>query len=1096
MVQLLGGLGAGLAVIMVLAAWRLSTGPVSLGFLNPYIEKTFNAADHPFTLRLDDTILTWAGWRRALDIRIVNARAVGADGLIIARIPQLSVSLSAQAIVRGLVAPKRIELFGPKLRLVRHEDGNIEMEFPESTGPSAILFGGLLKQLLSEPDPSNAMSYLDRVNIWDADLTLEDQKLGVSWKMPFTQMALKREAQGISGEVSFDLQVNGGRTHFTILGDYRPTGRRLDLGIAFGEIVPAVFAGLTPEFEPLDAFDLPVQGTVTASITADGVIEGVGFDLYAGDGHITLPAPLAQTLHLVSAELRGRYEGSTGKLEIGELVADMGPSGELFLPAPTNHRMPLKKIRASGRYLREKARLEVDALTADLHGPNAAIAAVIDGIGGAMTVAVKGDLRNLPVDGFRRYWPDAWGRDAQEWCVANLSDGIVRQANASLKLSTDEKGNFKVEELGGDMSFEGVTVNYMSPMPKIKKVSAKAAFDKKSYRVDVTGGYSKGLSVAGGKINITGLDAYDQFLDLDLVIDGSFKNAMELIDHRPLGYAGTVGIWPGKTAGDASTRLKLKFLVEKTMTPDQIKVSATSDLRNIFISDAVLGQDMSKGSLKLVLDNHGMDVTGKVTLGTIPATLSWRENFGVEANYQSRYLVRGRIDDKQRTTELGLDFPPFWGEVVNGAMDADIRYTVYPGDRGRLEAKVDLKDTVLALNALGWSKEKGAPGEAAVDLSLTNDGLRGASKFKVNAGDLKMAGSVEYAANGSGMRRIDLDSLVYGRTDLKGALVPIPDGGWSITVAGDSFDLAPLWEDVLTGKSGAGENEEAAASALPRFSISADLKEVWLAPKRQARLVKGTVVYDGKKWRNIDIQGVTGLKKRFFVSVQPDKKGDRLVSVQAEDAGIALRTFGIYNNMVGGTLDVSGKFDDLKLGAPLKGRVKIKKYRVVDAPTLAQFVSILAITGLLEALQGDGLVFTTLEAPFIYKDGTISVADARASGLSLGFTAGGTIDVGSQEVSMEGTVVPAYAINSALGKIPVLGELLTGGEKGGGVFAAKYKMTGPMNDPKVALDPLSVLAPGFLRDIFGGLAFGKGEPEVPETAEQREEREQRESEVQ
>jgi hypothetical protein len=34
------------------------------------------------------------------------------------------------------------------------------------------------------------------------------------------------------------------------------------------------------------------------------------------------------------------------------------------------------------------------------------------------------------------------------------------------------------------------------------------------------------------------------------------------------------------------------------------------------------------------------------------------------------------------------------------------------------------------------------------------------------------------------------------------------------------------------------------------------------------------------------------------------------------------------------------------------------------------------------------------------------------------------------------------------------------------VFAATYTIRGPIDDPAVAVDPLSVLAPGIVRDLF------------------------------
>ena len=68
-------------------------------------------------------------------------------------------------------------------------------------------------------------------------------------------------------------------------------------------------------------------------------------------------------------------------------------------------------------------------------------------------------------------------------------------------------------------------------------------------------------------------------------------------------------------------------------------------------------------------------------------------------------------------------------------------------------------------------------------------------------------------------------------------------------------------------------------------------------------------------------------------------------------------------------------------------------------------------------------------------------------------------------IDLQGTIVPAYALNSIIGNIPLIGSLLLGGE-GQGLFAANYRVTGSAGDPQVSVNPLSALAPGFLRRLF------------------------------
>jgi len=40
------------------------------------------------------------------------------------------------------------------------------------------------------------------------------------------------------------------------------------------------------------------------------------------------------------------------------------------------------------------------------------------------------------------------------------------------------------------------------------------------------------------------------------------------------------------------------------------------------------------------------------------------------------------------------------------------------------------------------------------------------------------------------------------------------------------------------------------------------------------------------------------------------------------------------------------------------------------------------------------------------------------------------------------------------------------------LFAATYRMTGPMDDPVVTVNPLAALAPGILRELFSVLDSG------------------------
>ena len=97
----------------------------------------------------------------------------------------------------------------------------------------------------------------------------------------------------------------------------------------------------------------------------------------------------------------------------------------------------------------------------------------------------------------------------------------------------------------------------------------------------------------------------------------------------------------------------------------------------------------------------------------------------------------------------------------------------------------------------------------------------------------------------------------------------------------------------------------------------------------------------------------------------------------------------------------------------------------------------------------------------------------------LGLTIEGKIDLFLETLELKGLIVPAYTINSLLANIPILGELFGG--PGGGLFAATYSIRGPLNNPSVGVNPLSVLTPGFLRYIFAIFDGPSGVSDAPVT---------------
>lgn len=1024
--QLLGGIVVGLLIVLSVLVWRLSSGPIALDFLTPYIEEALTAKDGGLSVRLDTTVLAMGKGSRMVEIRALDVQAYAGNGeQPIATVPEVALTLNGRALLNGVLAPNSVRLYRPRLHLIRDEQGRFQWSVGEPTQGSDDVVRRLIDALVGEPDPNQPGRHLQRAAIIDADLVVEDLKLGTTWHAPDTDIELRRLPMGLSASARMVLDLNGEQGALNATATYAKADDIIQAELWLAGIRPATFAHLGGPLTELKALDLPMAGLIRAKTTAAGAVAEVEFDLAGGSGTVDLPAPVNVRRKVESVALRGgAFDG-------------------------------LKRAR-------------LDELTLDFGGPRVTLAATIDGLGGDTSIKLDAVAHDVAFDELPVLWPKVAAPNARDWVVANLSKGIVREARATIS-ARSPAGTFDdlvVDHVDGELRGDGATVNYLRPMPAVKNASAVATFDASDFRISVKGGEVYGLKLVDGTIVLSGLDQADQFADIDINVTGPATDALKLIDNKPLRYATALGIDPVSVGGDGTTRLKLKFPLLKDLRLDDLSVKVHSSVKGVFLPKVVMGQDLSHGDLEFDVDAKGLDATGSIVLGTIPGELKWRENFSSRnVPFRSRYqVVAPRIDEDQRK-QLGLDSVPFVSPFIAGPVAATVVATMQGGGKGDIEAKVDLSPAHMSLPGMGWRKEERTTGGALVLVKLDKNKIVSVPHFAVTAGDLQTSGNVAFNADGS-VRRVEFGRLAYGgRTDVEGS-IGFKGGALDIAMRGESFNAEPLVSSGEETPAEADAPKRRQKADLPPMTINTSVKTMWLS--KDGKLVRTTasLMRDADDWRSMNIRGVVGDGKNFQMQIQPAGAKSRSLKVISDDAGAVLRAFDTYDHMVGGKLEVEAAYDDSKDEQPLSGTIRVADYQIVNAPALARLLTVAALTGILDVLQDQGVSFTTLDAPFTLTDGLFQLKGARAYGPALGLTAKGEVDLDRSRMALEGTVVPAYALNSVLGNIPVLGWLVTGGEKGGGLVAFNFTMRGPTQEPDVTVNPLSALTPGFLRNLF------------------------------
>ncbi|MFT6461817.1 MAG: hypothetical protein ACJA0Y_001317, partial [Maricaulis maris] len=197
--------------------------------------------------------------------------------------------------------------------------------------------------------------------------------------------------------------------------------------------------------------------------------------------------------------------------------------------------------------------------------------------------------------------------------------------------------------------------------------------------------------------------------------------------------------------------------------------------------------------------------------------------------------------------------------------------------------------------------------------------------------------------------------------------------------------------------------------------------------------------------------------------------GQRDFRIEAQSLQRISALLGMEGYARGGQVSVLGSAPPLGTDGPLTARVEIRDLTLVQVPVLARILAAGSFQGLGALLNGEGIRFDAVDADIAYEDGLLTIGDGRAQGSALGVTAAGTVDFADRRAAIDGNLAPSYVINSMLGGLPVIGEVLVS-RPGEGVIGITYSVEGPFDSLTVFANPLSALAPGVFRRMFEGTA--------------------------
>jgi len=1023
--ELLAMLFAGLVAIGGIAAYLLHTGPVSLDFMTPHLEAMLNDEDGRFIVDIDRTVVVWAGWRDAIDIRATQVSVTAPDGVALARVPELSLGLSLRALVRGRLAPTSLDAIRPRIRVIRSETGEFAFGLTDTEPPgpeagsqdvaapaqdSRTVVRFLIAELLAdEQDRSGPFGYLRRVSVLDGLIAFEDRVAGRYYRAPNTDVVLLKGRGGITGGANLSVQYGARRADLSVDIAFAKD-QSYSAAATFQQVDPAAFAPSIPQLADLTAIKMPLNGEIAIRGHFGGKVDEIGFNFVGGAGKLELQEVYREPLDISSLRIVGAVTEDLSVVRLDRAIVGFGEA----------------TIYAEGSIAPDD---------------------------GGRLISLEARVERLPINELHRYWP-AWTHPpAHDWVATNIVDGVVDEGSVIVALrvgGAEEERRVSLPVLEGALAFSGLKVHYRRPMTPLVGADGTATFNGQGFAFTITAGsLADGIVVDEGTVDIVDIDKTGEArLIIDAKAEGSLVTALRVLDEEPLHYSGKMGFDPSRMDGRGISNLHFELPLVRNVTGDMLDVRVASRLQGV-VAEGPFGLAVTDGELGLDVTRSAMRIAGAVELNGVPAALVWDENFENRELFKRRFTVKGRADDAERLA-LGLPDLSHW---VQGPIEAEMTYAIGDDGAAKLSVRGDLTAALVKVDEAGWRKEPDAAGIGIIEGTVPAKGWLGFDRLRIETADMEANLAMEFLRDLSNVRKVTIRRARFRGNDVAGEITLREEGGYRIDVKGRRLDVRHFLT-VGNIENGTPEHDE----ATEPFTVKAGFDEAITGENRRMYSTSFSGKYDGRNWESAILTGKLDEGADLKLAYGRGEGGYEL-QIESQDAGQALRTLDWWGEIQGGSMVIRGIRK--LVGGPLTGTFEVYDFRMTEAPAGLKFLQLLTVIGLPDAME-ESVPFTGMEGTFTYDRGVLTLGEVEAWGpVGVHVNEGGWLDFNRRRVKLIGVVVPANTVQGLIGKIPLLGFIL-----GDGLIATNFVVSGSLDEPDVNPQEATTLLPGFLRKLF------------------------------
>jgi len=1118
-----------IVVVIIVAAgyWRLSSGPVSLAVLVATIENVINENIDDLTVSIDDLVLEKDGDTGAVQFRFINLRVRDQENKLVARTSRAAFRMSTSDLLSGEFSPTNLELLGPKMFLHRQLDGSFRLGFgdiaqpgspaatgKDDTGPgknanetaatasslegpeSAEDIIALLQATLLSDTVTGPTARLREIIISNAALTLYDEPNATTWASPNANVTITRAKDGLTANVAARIKVGEETFGFTVEAAYQKSNQNILVKASVEDVNPDTLARHIPDLAMLKILRLPVSGTASLEVALDGKMLNAGLDIKLGAGKLIFSEKQADEIGVSAGRITLKYdqdkrllviepsliELSGGKASLSGHLIPEGDSGNPF--SRFGYNLELANIKVTGKKTVEIDRIiaigsadtdsaVINLETTELHAGEGriSVSGTIEAKAKAPVFKLSGNVENIASAKLLEIWPLEVAPGLRVWIKDNLVAFVPR---GSFEVDIDGEDIAKLiagnevpkDFIKAEFEAQDATIRYFEGLPPMAEAYGRGVLLDGDFTFYGDGGVATVAS--GKKVELTKARFHTNWAISDPAIGtvtafvkGSASAVMELLDNNPLNFAGKMGVNPKTMGGQAVGELVFTMPLLAELPVEKVDIKAKAKLTGIKIPKAFGEFDLTKGNLNLDITMFGLKGVGTINIKDTKAALIWAENFGVKGKRQSEFKLQAVLDDAARA-RMGINLTTF----MRGPAAVDFTLKGNGADLNQARVEADLSKATLFRDAIGWTSPPGGKTTAGLDMTFIKGGAIAIKNIKVvsESRNIFVAGNLNIDASGN-VSKFDLPEIRMGRLTRYGVRAERgPDGVLDVIVRGASLDARKMITNVLKKDRIAPVYTKNKNRDVVR--LSANFETVYAHNKQVFKNLAVSMDSIGDSVVAIKAAATHANSKSFTLDYG-DKAGETYnLVIGSKDAGATLKAFDLYSKIQKGRLILRASITPAGRAKPSTGYLRIKDFNIANDDRLKDLTQTFVNEDEeFETILRDSVAFSSFRMPFELVKNRLLIGNSILKGAVLGASGRGNIDTKTNALNVEGTLIPVYAVNSIVGNIPVLGRLLVG-RKGEGVFGVTFSLRGTTAKPRFSINPVSALAPGFLRQFF------------------------------